>query len=85
MGKMSDYSLNANLLEHPGLMSGDIVLIFESEPGWNQSGGPDIFNFSNHNNFGWFTTFSRPEGFFIESNDVNRLEWKQGQVPKAQK
>ncbi len=84
VNKVSDYSLNSNLIERAGEMSAETVFIFESEPGWNQSGGSEIFNSFNHENGGWLTTLSRPEGYFITSKDVVKLEWSP-KGPKAQK
>ncbi|MHC4950838.1 MAG: hypothetical protein ACYTEU_07625 [Planctomycetota bacterium] len=76
-GRTSDYSLNANLPFDAGSATPEYaVFLFESIPGWNQSGTSEIFNFSNHNNGGWYNTLSFPEGYFIKPIDVDNLKWK---------
>jgi hypothetical protein len=54
----------------------EIVLAFESKPGWNQHGGPELLNPDNHYARGSFVFFN--DGFvrIIEPKDFNSLKWK---------
>ncbi len=42
---ISDYAMNPNCREDSPK---DVVFLFESKPGWNQHGGPELFTFDNH-------------------------------------
>lgn len=54
----------------------DIVLLFESKPGWNQYGGPELLTFQNHNGRGCYIVFSDGHIEFVSSKEANNLKWK---------
>ncbi len=83
--RRSSYAINENAITlEPPIMRGveepntpsDIVLLFESEPGWNQYGGPELLTFQNHNGRGCYIVFSDGHIEFINSKDANNLKWK---------
>ena len=53
----------------------DTVLLFESKPGWNQSGGPELLNFDNHRG-GCNVVFNDGRIEFVKPKDANNLKWK---------
>lgn len=53
-----------------------VVLLFESEPGWNRFGGQELLTFDNHGGRGCNVLFSDGKIRFIEPEDVNNLKWK---------
>lgn len=55
----------------------DMVLLFETEPGWNKHGGPDLFTFKNHKPTGGLVLLKDQSVKFIRSKeDLMRLRWK---------
>ncbi len=57
-------------------MPGDIVLAFESKPGWNQNGGPELMKLDNHVVKGCNVLFKDGHVEFVEPRDFNSLKWK---------
>jgi prepilin-type processing-associated H-X9-DG protein len=53
-----------------------VVLLFESEPGWNRFGGPELLTFDNHGGRGCNILFSDGNVRFIKPEDANDLKWK---------
>lgn len=53
-----------------------IVLLFESKPGWNQVGGPELFNSGNHEQEGGFVMFSNGMVRFVKTEEISKLKWK---------
>ncbi len=53
----------------------DVVLLFETHSGWNQSGGPEILSTENHNGEGCNVLFNDLHVRFIKTEDVNDLKW----------
>lgn len=81
----SSYAINENAITlEPPIMRGiqepnappDIVLLFESEPGWNQYGGPELLTFKNHKGEGCYIVFTDGHMEFIGSKEANNLKWK---------
>lgn len=73
----SSYAMNPNCTNP--LMPSDLVLLFETKPGWNQHGGPEILNPENHpwrGTKGCNILFNDGHVQFIESKDFNSLRWK---------
>jgi len=55
----------------------DTVLLFESRPGRNQSGGPEVFTFDNHNPKGGCVILNDGTVKFIRTNEeLQQLRWK---------
>ncbi len=53
----------------------DTVLLFETHPGWNQSGGPEILSTDNHRNKGCNVLFNDMHIAFVKTKDLNDLKW----------
>ena len=67
-----NYAMNPNCApDSPG----DVVLLFESRAGWNQSGGPELLTIENHQGDGCNVLFNDGHVNFIKSEDVNDLKW----------
>ena len=66
------YAMNPNC-KSP-LASTDLVLLFESKPGWNQNGGPELLA-DNHKG-GSNILFNDGHVLFVEVKDFNNLKWK---------
>jgi len=72
--KTSHFALNAHCTS--GSPSGT-VLLFESKPGWNQRGGPELFSTDNHEPTGGLILLNDGTMKFIRSHDeVKKLRWK---------
>ncbi|MHC4174439.1 MAG: hypothetical protein ACYST5_16090 [Planctomycetota bacterium] len=70
----SDYAMNP----HCGKESpGDTVFLFESNPGWNQHGGPELFTFDNHDPKGGCVLLNDGKVKFIRTKEeLQQLRWK---------
>ena len=70
----SDYAMNSNCrADSPK----DMVFLFESRPGWNQHGGPELFTFDNHNPKGGLVLLNGGEVRFIRTEEeLKQLRWK---------
>ena len=74
------YSINKNL---PKIRSqirkpGEMILLFESKPGWNQAGGPELLTTKNHYGEGCCVVFCDGHAEFIRAKDINNLRWETG-------
>ncbi len=69
------YAMNASAVEFDSNSPGDLVLLFETSPGWNKVGGPEILTTANHQGKGSNVTFTNGSVRFVESADVNSLKW----------
>jgi hypothetical protein len=55
----------------------NMVLLFESTPGWNQHGGPELFTFDNHDPKGGCVLLNDGTVKFIRTEEeLQRLRWK---------
>jgi len=53
------------------------VLLFETEPGWNQHGGPELFTFHNHDPKGGLVLLNDGTVKFIRTEEeLKQLRWK---------
>ncbi len=71
---ISDYAMNPNCREesHP-----HIVLLFETKPGWNQHGGPELFTFDNHIPKGGLVLLNDGTVKFVRTEEeLKQLRWK---------
>jgi len=53
----------------------DVVLLFESEPGWNQFGGPELLVTSNHENDAGLVLYAGGSIDFVGAEGVVGLKW----------
>lgn len=72
-----NYAINRNV---EGLnmdsVPADMVLLFETHPGWNQSGGPEILSTKNHKGEGCNVLFFDSHVKFIKTERLDDLKWK---------
>jgi len=55
----------------------DTVLLFESKPGWNQHGGPELFTFDNHDPKGGCVLLNDGTVKFVRTKEeLAQLRWK---------
>ena len=55
----------------------DMVLLFETTPGWNQHGGPELFTFDNHDPKGGCILLNDGTVKFIRTEEeLMQLRWK---------
>jgi prepilin-type processing-associated H-X9-DG protein len=73
--KLSNYAMNKNIEELGTKAPPDMVLLFDSKPGWNQSGGPEILGTENHQGVGCNILFNDGHVRFERVEDVNKLQW----------
>jgi hypothetical protein len=54
-----------------------MVFLFESKPGWNQHGGPELFTFDNHDPRGGCVLLKDGTVRFIRTEEeLHALRWK---------
>jgi len=70
-----NYAMNKNMEKLGTKAPPNMVLLFESYPGWNQSGGPEILTTENHNGEGCNVLFNDLHLAFIKTEDINDLKW----------
>jgi hypothetical protein len=71
---VSDYAMNSNCRKDS---PDDTVFLFESRPGWNQHGGPELFTFANHEPRGGNVLLRGGTLKFIRSEEeLHQLRWK---------
>ena len=74
----SSYAMNKNIEKLGVNAPPDMVLLFESKPGWNQSGGPELLTTANHSGEGCNVAFNDGYIKFVSSGDINKLRWTAG-------
>lgn len=57
----------------------DVVLLFETKGGWNNSGGPELLTFENHHRTGCNILFNDGHIQFTQPNELANLKWKHEQ------
>jgi prepilin-type processing-associated H-X9-DG protein len=78
---MCNYSLNKNTIGlEADKLPDDIVFLFESKPGWNQVGGPELLATKNHlrkkkGNEGANILFGDGHTEFIKTKKFSKLKW----------
>jgi prepilin-type processing-associated H-X9-DG protein len=72
-----NYAINKNLPEYSTLSkrASELVLLFESKPGWNRSGGPELLTTENHRGEGCNVVFCDGHVEFVKTEDLNDLIW----------
>ena len=53
----------------------DMVLLYETYPGWNQAGGPEILTVENHQGDGCNVLFVDGHVAFVRQEDLPQLRW----------
>jgi len=77
-GARCSYSLNKHAVEAGSDLPEDMVLLFESKPGWNQVGGPELFitpHETRRGNAG-SVVFASGRARFVSEDNVEELNWK---------
>lgn len=71
-----NYAINKNLENFVGESAPpDMVALFETHPGWNQVGGPEMLTTDNHQGEGCNVVFVDCSVRFIKTRDLNKLKW----------
>jgi len=71
-----NYAMNKNVEKLGTSAPPDMVLLFETHPGWNQVGGPEILTTENHQEDGCNVLFVDSHMEFVKTRDLERLRWK---------
>lgn len=71
-----NYAMNKNIEKLGTNSPPDMVLLFESKPGWNQSGGPEILTTENHNGDGCNVSFVDGHVEFVKTEYLKNLKWE---------
>lgn len=53
----------------------DMVVLFETGPGWNQVGGPEMLTTDNHQGEGCNILFADNHVEFVKTEDLDKLKW----------
>jgi prepilin-type processing-associated H-X9-DG protein len=71
------YAMNANIPADANSLPPDLVVLFESAPGWNQSGGPQDVVTDRHGkeNPGANIVFADGHVEFVKTADIQTLRW----------
>jgi prepilin-type processing-associated H-X9-DG protein len=71
------YAMNENISADAGDLPDDLVLLFESAPGWNQTGGIDdvVTNRHGEKNPGANIAFADGTVEFVKPEDIPNLRW----------
>lgn len=70
------YAMNKYAEKVGSGMPAEMVLLFESQPGWNQVGGADILSTENHGGKGCNILFGDGRAEFVKTKDLGKLKWK---------
>jgi prepilin-type processing-associated H-X9-DG protein len=70
-----DYAINPNAKKG---CPADMVLFFESKPGWNPAGGPELAATENHHKDGCNVAFCDGRVEFVKAEDIDSLKWTAG-------
>lgn len=70
------YALNRHAENMDVKIRTNIVLLFESKPGWNQVGGQELLSTNNHNGKGCSIVFWNGRVEFVQTNELENLRWK---------
>ncbi|MHC4309693.1 MAG: hypothetical protein ACYSSN_07090 [Planctomycetota bacterium] len=71
-----NYAMNKNIEKFGMNGSPDMVVLFETYPGWNQVGGSEILTTANHKGVGCNVLFFDFNVRFVRTKDLQELKWK---------
>jgi prepilin-type processing-associated H-X9-DG protein len=73
----SSYAFNKNLIGRKlSEINPNTVMIFETHPGWNQVGGPEILSIQNHEGKGCNILFADGHVEFVITDSIPKLRWE---------
>jgi prepilin-type processing-associated H-X9-DG protein len=73
----SSYAFNINVDRmNLSQIPPDVVLVFETKPGWNQVGGPELLTTDNHKGRGCNIGFADGHTEFVKTEDLDTLRWE---------
>ncbi len=78
------YAMNENIPADANDLPPDLVLLFESAPGWNQVGGPDDVVTNRHGKPGANIAFADGSVKFVKPEDIPTLRWTVSQKRAAE-
>lgn len=71
-----NYAINKNIENFDtGNAPHDMVILFETHPGWNQVGGPELLTTQNHQGQGCNVLFIDNHVEFVKTKDLDKLKW----------
>ena len=70
-----NYAMNINIQQYGTASPPNMVLLFETEPGWNQAGGAEILSAENHRGEGCNILFNDGRVEFVETERLHTLQW----------
>ncbi len=85
-GARGSYSLNKHAVEAGDDLPEDMVVLFESGPGWNQVGGPELMiapHGSRRGNSGSIV-LGNGKARFVSEDRLDELNWKPGQDSESE-
>ena len=74
-----NHAMNENVEKLGTNAPPDMVLLFESGPGWNQAGGPEILTTDNHQREGCNVLFVDGHVEFVKTEGLKNLRWTTGE------
>ena len=74
-----NFAMNKNVEKLGGNVPSNTVLLFESAPGWNQTGGPEILTTDNHQGQGCNVLFVDGHVEFVKTEYLSNLNWGAGE------
>ena len=78
------YALNESIPADANELPGDLVILFESAPGWNQTGGADDAVTDREKNPGANIAFADGHVEFVKPEDIPKLRWTVGRSVERQ-
>ncbi len=76
-----NYAMNPAVEKMGADSPADMVLVFESQPGWNQAGGPELLTLDNHQHEGCNILFVDGHVEFVKPEDIPKLRWNADRSP----
>ncbi len=70
-----NYAMNKNIRNLRGPNPARTVVLFESRPGWNQVGGPELLTTEYHNGEGCNVAFGDGHTEFVKADRIDDLYW----------